>query len=159
MARGGIGIELRSQQTCLIWTGDLLWISCCLIVYWNRPIAAHARNRSSALIGRSRSVSAKVALRLRDGGHAGCEGTAPDFLVPLLVPPEEELVFHDWPARVISVVVASQLGLPCLVLLGEVVIRIECVITALIKKSAMNLVFARFRRKADDGAGCLAMFC
>src|SRR5260370_22954475 len=118
-----------------------------------------ARNRGPALIEtiRASPVTTEIALRLCDCGHAGCEGTAADFLVPLLVPPEEELVFHEWAARVISVVVAAQLGLTRLVLFGEVVICIECVIASRIEHAAVNLVRAGSRRKADDLARCLTI--
>src|SRR5258708_32081801 len=89
--------------------------------------------------------------------HAGCEGTASNFLDPFLVPPYEQLVFDDWPAGVISIVVAAQLGLTCAVLVGKIVICVECVIATRIEHAAVNLVCAGLRREADDGTGCLTI--
>src|SRR5258708_39837061 len=89
--------------------------------------------------------------------HAGCEGTASNFLDPFLVPPYEQLVFDDWPAGVISIVVAAQLGLTCAALVGKIVICVECVIATRIEHAAVNLVCAGLRREAHDGTGCLTI--
>ena len=62
-------------------------------------------------------------------------------------------------AKVVSIVVAAQFGLACVVLIGDVVVGIECIIAAGVEEAAVKFVRTRLGRKADDGARCLTILC
>ncbi len=105
---------------------------------------------------------AEVAFLFRCSGNTSRERLTADLVVPLFIPPEKEFVLYCWAADVITEVIASKLCFGAKRggnIVREPIVGVQLVVAAGVEKAAMKqLVFARPRIDADDGARCLAIF-
>src|SRR5215467_7252132 len=122
------------------------------------------------------SARAKVALSLCRGWNTSLTIDASDFVVPFLIPEEEQFVFLDWPANVVAPVVMPQdwfvlvrtavnaarhrikdVCSPVVdgVLGREPIIGIKLVVATAVEHAAMPLVGAAFGHNVNDRAASL----
>src|SRR5215831_9057190 len=144
----GVGIKIRKKITGNVHTGELQW-----------PRKLGGRKTGKIRSGGAAAYAlAEIAVLFRGSWNASGKGLTANLIIPFLVEPEEEFIFHDRAGNVVAEAIAAQFAFAGLVVVGEPSGRIQGIVAAGIKDAAVPLILTGARIDADNRAGGLSVF-